>query len=51
MEFDNLFNEWFVQGNAFKVAPDQYIEQSTQWKVKFTLLELREFFKKEYLLT
>ena len=49
MEFSTLFNQWFNDDNVIKVATDCYIEQSTQWKIKFTLLELREFFKVEFL--
>ena len=43
------FNDWFNDGNAIKVADDEYVEQTTQWRKKFTLDELKTFFKKEFL--
>ena len=43
------FNEWFNDGNAVKIGFDKYVEQTTQYKVEFTLEELIKFFKKEYL--
>ena len=40
--------DWIKDGNAVKVGPDTWIEQTTQWKKKFTGKELRKFFIREY---
>jgi hypothetical protein len=42
------FNVWFNDGNAIR-QKGYYLEQTTQWKKKFTLTELRNFYTKEYL--
>lgn len=42
------FQEWIDDGNVVKVGEDSYIEQTTQWRKKFTLVELKKFFKKEF---
>jgi hypothetical protein len=42
------FNDWFNDGNAVQIGVDQYVEQTTQYSKVFSLIELIEFFKKEY---
>ncbi len=43
------FNKWIKDGNANEQSDNVWVEQTTQYKKKFTLDELRTFFKKEYL--
>jgi hypothetical protein len=43
------FIEWMNDGNVVKTGEDEYIEQTTQWKKKFTLDELKRFYKREFL--
>lgn len=45
----NDFNKWFNDGNAMRTKEGYYIEQSTQWKKRFTYKELKAFYIKEYL--
>ena len=45
----DFMEDWMNDGNAIKVGEDTYIEQTTQWKKKFTKEELTKFFIKEYL--
>jgi len=40
--------EWIEDGNALKIGPDTWVEQTTQWKRKFTTKELKTFYQKEY---
>jgi len=42
------FYDWIEGDNATEVEPDVWIEQSTQYRIKFTFKELQEFFKEEY---
>lgn len=42
------FKEWMDDGNVEKIGVDTYIEQTTQWRKKFTLEELIEFYVQEY---
>ena len=42
------FKEWMDDGNVEKLGVDVYVEQTTQWKKKFTLTELVEFYIKEF---
>ncbi len=42
------FKEWMDDGNVEKLGTDVYVEQTTQWKKKFTLTELVAFYIKEY---
>jgi hypothetical protein len=44
-----LFDEWIEDGNVCKIDEDKYIEQTTQWRIEFTLDELRKFYIKEFL--
>jgi len=43
------FKAWIKDGNATEVEPNVWLEQTTQWRKRFTLNELQKFFKKEYL--
>ena len=49
VQYGEMMKEWMNDGNVIKVGEDTYIEQTTQWKKKFTEEELTEFFIKEYL--
>ena len=40
--------EWMRDGNVERIADNTYIEQTTQWKKKFTLEELVKFYIKEF---
>ena len=42
------FNEWIEDGNAFEQSDNVWVEQTTQYRKKFTLNELKKFFKKEF---
>ena len=42
------FKEWMDDGNVEKLGDNVYVEQTTQWKKKFTLVELVAFYIKEY---
>ena len=42
------FKEWMDDGNVEQLGTDVYVEQTTQWKKKFTLVELVAFYIKEY---
>ena len=39
---------WMNDGNVEKIGKNTYIEQTTQWKKKFTMSELIEFYIKEF---
>jgi hypothetical protein len=39
---------WMDDGNVEKIGKDTYIEQTTQWRKKFTMSELIEFYLKEF---
>ena len=39
---------WMDDGNVEKIGKDTYIEQTTQWRKKFTAIELARFFLKEF---
>ncbi len=41
--------EYIKDGNAFQVSENVYLEQTTQYRKKFTLLELKQFYYNEYL--
>tara|TARA_R110000824_G_scaffold25100_8_gene87755 strand:- start:1309 stop:1470 length:162 start_codon:yes stop_codon:yes gene_type:complete len=41
--------EYIKEGNAFEISENVYLEQTTQHKKKFTLLELKKFYYNEYL--
>jgi len=40
---------WMNDGNVEKIGEDTYIEQTTQWKKKFTMQELEKFYIKEFI--
>jgi hypothetical protein len=42
------FNAWIEDGNAIEVKPGIWVEQTTQYSKRFTLDELKEFFKREF---
>jgi len=42
------FKEWMDDGNVEQLGDNVYVEQTTQWKKKFTLVELVAFYLKEY---
>ena len=42
------FKEWMDDGNVEQLGDNVYVEQTTQWKKKFTLVELVEFYIKEF---
>tara|TARA_R110002167_G_C12417797_1_gene628556 strand:- start:249 stop:515 length:267 start_codon:yes stop_codon:yes gene_type:complete len=42
-------NEYIKEGNAFEVSENVYLEQTTQYRTKFTLNQLKEFYYNEYL--
>ena len=39
---------WMNDGNVEKIGEDTYIEQTTQWKKEFTMVELEKFYIKEF---
>ncbi len=43
------FQKWIDEGNAAIIHGTVYIEQTTQWRKKFTRKELHEFFLREYI--
>ena len=45
------FKDWMEDGNVEKIGEDAYIEQTTQWRKKFTMSELIGFYNKEYRLS
>ena len=47
-QFIESYVEWYQDGNVVKMGEDNYIEQTTQWKKKFTEEELMKFYVKEY---
>lgn len=49
MEHQKEFDKWVDDGNAVKIGPDTWLEQTTQWKKKFTTEELETFFIKEFI--
>jgi len=40
--------EWMRDGNVERIADNTYIEQTTQWRRKFTLEELIKFYIREF---
>ncbi len=42
------FKDWMEDGNVEKIGEDTYVEQTTQWRKKFTMLELARFYQKEF---
>ena len=40
--------DWMEDGNVEKIGEDTYIEQTTQWRKKFTMTELIRFYLKEF---
>ena len=45
-----LFKEWIADGNAVENEKGVWLEQTTQYRVKFTYEELQKFFKNEFLI-
>ena len=45
-----IFKEWIADGNAVETEKGVWLEQTTQYRVKFTYEELQNYFKKEYLI-
>ncbi len=41
--------EWMNDGNVEKYGEYHWIEQTTQWRKKFTTTELIEFYHREFL--
>jgi hypothetical protein len=39
---------WMDDGNVEKIGENTYIEQTTQWRKRFTAVELVRFFLKEF---
>ena len=39
---------WMDDGNVEKIGENTYIEQTTQWRKKFSAVELVRFFLKEF---
>ena len=39
---------WIEDGNVEMIGEDTYIEQTTQWRKKFTMSELIRFYNREY---
>ena len=44
----NMVINWIEDGNVEQIGEDTFIEQTTQWKKKFTLTELIAFYLKEF---
>ena len=42
---------WMEDGNVEKIGENTYIEQTTQWRKKFTMSELIGFYNREYRLS
>ena len=42
------FTEWIEDGNAFEKEKGVWVEQTTQYRKKFTKNELQKFFKREF---
>ena len=42
------FKEWMDDGNVEQLDDNVYVEQTTQWKKKFTGEELVQFYLKEF---
>ena len=42
------FKEWMDDGNVEQLGEDTYVEHTTQWRKKFTMAELMEFYLKEF---
>ena len=45
------FKDWMEDGNVEKIGDNTYIEQTTQWRKKFTMPELIGFYNREYRLS
>ena len=43
-----LMINWIEDGNVEMIGEDTYIEQTTQWRKKFTMSELIRFYLKEF---
>lgn len=43
-----LIITWIADGNVERIGEDTYVEQTTQWRKKFTMEELMEFYLKEF---
>ena len=41
--------EWMRDGNVERIADNTYIEQTTQWRKKFTMKELEKFYMTDIL--
>ena len=44
------FADWIADGNAVQLNDGLWVEQETQYRVKFTFEELQKFFHKGYTL-
>ena len=44
----NMVINWIEDGNVEQIGEDTFVEQTTQWKKKFTLTELIAFYLKEF---
>lgn len=44
------FEEWKNSDNVVKTGPDEYRTQCSQYRPSFSLEELKEYFRKEYVL-
>ena len=42
------FENWISEGNALEIEDGIWIEQTTQWKKRFSLPELKEFYFREF---
>ena len=42
------FKEWMNDGNVEELGNNVYVEQTTQWRKKFTMPELIRFYQKEF---
>jgi hypothetical protein len=40
---------WIEDGNVEMIGEDTYVEQTTQWRKKFSMSELIRFYLKEFL--
>lgn len=44
----NTFNSWLKSDNVVKVSDDVYRTQCTLYRKRFTLAELKAYYKREY---
>ncbi len=43
------FDDWIEDGNAYEIEDGIWVEQTTQYRRKFTLEQLQMFFKQEFM--